>query len=542
MPHNVVYRKAFQEGVRRDSRGQHNADTLQLLYNLSPTDMGSVPVRTIAQPVSNAELLTALITKAYPWPQLFVGKSVTLLADEEDLFTVTKSDSSGWTLTALPVYDFTTYDWDADTASSGTITAGKDWHFVDNWTEWMLFNGSCVVFKTGFSSKVFVVDDVVIQTGATYNDGRIFYGGFTNPNALADWDSYLASLTGTVPAEEAKLQSNPLGTNWTWWSSIGKADYLRFFSLDYMKYASLASSPDTEFSSTDTFWQTLAKRRESGRAPMPWTGSVTKMMQLGEHMICYGTNGVQALSPINTENVKTFGQAEIIGLGAGVGARSGTKVRASVGGNESIHAMVDEAGDLWLIEPNGPRATNVGFRHIFEDKSNILVHYDAHENEFHFSCNGADAYRLKVEGLRMTSVEQVTTSLYFGRANDVSSPIGVYFLTGNTDSVFATEWFTGAEQNDPSSLSAVSRVTVVGSEGWTLTLLYKRYPGDQQRAVGPIATDNRNTVDFGNVKGVLFYIYGTHADPTTAKISELVVQMDVGNKFAADKLFNAALA
>ena len=521
------FREAFTKGVRPDDRNEPNTQWLRFCYNLSATPWGLRPVRTLVQPITDAALTAAGITKSYPWPQLFRMKAgYSLLFDNDAVFLVTESPTGNWTIAAISTYKWTDYDWAADTASANLITTGDEWHVIDLWNVWMAFNGSCIVFKTGFSSKVFVVDGVTIKTGAAYQDGRIFYGGFNSANlyALADWPTYLASLRGAVPTEEAKLLSSPMHTNWVWHSSIGMEDMLRFFSLTFMKYGSLAASPDTGFDANDMLWQRLAMRNESGGTPMPYGGTVNKLMQLGEHMIAYGSDGIMALSPLNMDEGKLFGHREIPGLGLRTGVKAGTNVRAAAGGNEYAQAFVDEANDLWVLNPN-LEAQKLGYRHIFSALTNVMVHYDPQEREWYFSADDDLSYRLPTGG-GLTRVRQNPTTVFFGRTNSATAPIAIYEEHAETNSRFRTEWFNAGKRK---AVPQILRVNIEGSSGWTLYVYFRRTMTDTDQVSAASTGDGRGSYEF-HVSGVQFYIYGTHTDPTTAELTALTVEMDDGSE------------
>lgn len=521
------FREAFTKGVRPDDRNEPNTQWLRFCYNLSATPWGLRPVRTLVQPITDAALTAAGITKSYPWPQLFMFRNGgSVLFDQDAVYSVSENPSGDWTVEAITTLDWTDYNWDTDSASTKLITAGGDWHFLDLLGVLMAFNGSCIVFTTGFSDKVFVIDDVTIQTGAAYQDGRVFYGGFNSSDlyTLADWPTYLASLRGTVPTEEAKLLSSPMCANWVWYSSIGMEDMYRFFSLDFMKYGSMAASPDTGFDSDDMLWQRLAMRNESHSTPMPYGGTVVKLMQLGEHMISYGTGGIIALSPVNMDEGKLFGHREIPGLGLRTGVKAGTNVRAAAGGNEYAQAFVDEANDLWVLNPN-LEAQKLGYRHIFSALTNVMVHYDPQEREWYFSADDDLSYRLPMGG-GLTRVRQNPTTVFFGRANDATTPIAIYEEHSETNCRFRTEWFNAGKRK---AVPQILRVNLEGSSGWTLQLYFRRTMTDTDQISAASTGDGRGSYEF-HVSGVQFYIYGTHTDPTTAELTALTVEMDDGSE------------
>lgn len=513
----MKFLEAFENGIRRSTRQAPNTQALISATNLrARVGEGLTPFVDITQSISSGTLSGASVTPAWPWPQLFRGNGITLLADKNALFSV---DTSTWALTAITVYDWTTYNYDADTASSDTIPTGTlAWRFVDLWDSWMLFNGTCVIFKTPFSSKVFLQDSVTIYTGATYNDGRLFYGGFDPSDffSLAAWNTYLAGYDDELPAELSVLSRNTgLDANWVWWSTPGAPDAWWLYSLPFMKYGSLKATPTGHFTDDMPYWRQLWETKTAGAAVMPFSGSVHHIKQLGPYMICYGTNGVAALQPIDDH--RAFGLVEIPGMDRGIGANIN-----SVGGNEEVHAFVDEVGDVWVIDAN-LKAERLEYRQLFAAmiaaNDVITVQYDPRNQEFWIG-KSTESYVLSLKG-GMTRAPMNTAGLCeFGGTEGV-----VFASSVPTAASFQTEWFDGGMGRVPQILS----VRLLGSSGWTLTPKFKRTPTDSEQTGTAVAVDGRNVCDF-HTSGTIFSISGSHADRTVAKVRELEVEMDNGER------------
>lgn len=533
----ISFKEALQNGIMTDSRIPVNAPWLKDAQLLSCTPFGAKAMRSFQQPITDAALAAAspAITKAYPFPQLFVGKSVTLLADATAIYSVTKSDSGNWTIESYGVIDWEQYITDG-TVTTGTIPTGKEWHFVDLWDKWMLFNESCVVFSiTGGAA---VQSTVTIQTGASYNDGQIFYGGFDSSNVydLADWPTYMATFQGTLPAElRGGSYSTGMGPNWTWWSSVGADDMYRFFWMEYMKHGPAAQTfgaTSLAFPPNMPYWMQFASLGESAPAPMPWTGTVKRMMQCGNTMVVYGTNGVNVISCPPME----VGVHQLPGFGTGVGVCEGTTVRLAVGGNEQVHAFVDERRDLWLVENNGgmPKATNLGYRHIFAAASNIMVHYDAGENEFYFTASTTDwAYRLPIGG-GLSKSPFVPTTVSYGRANSASGPVGIRTLTSdNTTALIETNWIDN--QGMPVVPNAIRIIIQVDPTDTTTTLqaalVFKRFPNEPiDQTTGYILADHRGVVKIPPTSFYMAYVQVKSTDRTTININDIIVEFDDGTR------------
>jgi hypothetical protein len=528
----LSFKESLPKGIRPDGRIPVNAQYLVDAKNLSCTPFGAKVMRSFQQPITDAALTAASITKSYPFPQLFVGKSATLLATATSIFDVTKSDSGNWTVGARTVYSWEDFLVDGS-LNAGTIPAGKDWHFLDLWDRWMLFNGECVVFT--LLGITFVQSSVTIQTGAAYNDGQIFYGGFDASDlfSLADWPTYLATYQTNLPAE---LQDGDYGTgmgaNHVWWSSAAGEDMFKFFSLDLMKYGApaLGQGVGTVFTEQNPYWMQFASRGESASAPMPWTGTVKRIMQCGNTMIAYGTNGVRLIRPDGG-----YGNFDLPGFAQNVGLCEGTTVRLAVGGNEQTQMFVDERRDLWAVENQGgvPQATNLGYRNIFGSATNVMVHHDPGENEFYFTGDSDFAYRLPVGG-GLSKSPFLPTTVGYGRANNASGPVGIRTLVSdNTTAYLQTNWFDNQGRNVVAN--AVRIIVQVDAEdtttGLQAALVYKRFPNDPSvGTTGYVTVDKRGVAKIPPTSYYMAYIQITHPDRTTININDIILEFDDGER------------
>jgi len=527
----LSFKESLTKGIRPDGRVPVNAQYLLDAKNLSCTPFGAKAMRSFQQPITDAALTSASVTKAYPFPQLFVGKSVTLLADATAIFDVTKSDSGNWTLTAATIYSWEDFN-DDGSLNAVTIPTGKEWHFVDLHGDWMLFNGECVVFT--FSGVTFVQSSVTIQTGAVYNDAQIVFGGFDSSDlfSLADWPTYLATYQTHVPAGlPVDTYGTGMGGSHVWWSSVAGEDKLRFFSLPVMKYG--LTGVAGVFTDANPYWLQFAQRGESAGAPMPYTGTVQRMMQCGNVMMVYASNGVRMITPDG--DGKLSGVQELPGFAPNVGLCSGTTVRLAVGGNENIQAFIDERRDLWVVEGGGglPKATNLGYRNVFASATNIMVHYDAGENEFYFTGDSDFAYRLPIGG-GMSKAPMLPTTVAYGRANNVSGPVGIRTLVSDpTTAYLQTNWFDNQGRNVVSN--AMRIIVQVDAEdtttGLQAALVYKRFPNDPNPGTtGYVTVDNRGVAKIAPTSYYMAYIQITHPDRTTININDIILEFDDGER------------
>lgn len=527
----LSFREALTKGIRPDGRVPVNAQYLIDAKNLSCTPFGAKAMRSFQQPITDAALTTAGVTKSYPFPQLFIGKSVTLLADATAIYDVTKSDSGNWTIAARTVYSWEDFNTD-ESLNAGTIPTGKEWHFIDLHGDWMLFNGECVVFT--YSGITFVQSSVTMQTGAVYNDAQVLYAGFDSSDlySIADWPTYLATFQSKVPSDlPVDTYSGGMEGNHVWWSSVAGEDRMRFFSLDLMKYGNAAASG--VFTDDNPYWLQFSQRGESAGAPMPFTGTVQRMMQCGNVMMVYASNGVRMITPDG--DGKLSGVQELPGFAPNVGLCSGTTVRLAVGGNENIQAFIDERRDLWVVEGGGglPKATNLGYRNVFASATNILVHYDAGENEFYFTGGSDFAYRLPIGG-GMSKSPFLPTTVGYGRANSASGPVGIRTLVSDSTTAYLqTNWFDNQGRNVVSN--AVRIIVQVDAEdvttGLQARLTYKRFPNDPSPGnTGYVTVDNRGVAKIPPTSYYMGYIEVTHPDRTTINVNDIILEFDDGER------------
>jgi len=147
-------------------------------------------------------------------------------------------------------------------------------------------------------------------------------------------------------------------------------------------------------------------------------------MRLGDVVMVYGDNGIAALVPKITP-AATFGMKEL--------ANVGIPCKGAVGGDDSVHAFVDQKGYLWVVR-KGTEPKCLGYREFMNTMAldGIMVSYDSGEGEF-FISDGDKGFLLTVHGeitatgitrhhYGLCEVHQLVTSC----ASLGGSSIGVY--------------------------------------------------------------------------------------------------------------------
>lgn len=385
--------KPLLKGLRPEERMLVNTDFLYQAQNAIPRKEGMSLYEDITNPFSTAP------TVAYPFPQLFRGKEVTLLCFETEIYIVTET-AGAWTTSLITTYDY------ASTSNTKSIASGGGiWQFIDYGADsWFLFNGKEVIFKSrhlefsGGATKVFVQDDIDINTGC-YHMGRHITGGFNETNFWnSDWQTFFDTWLSKVAATNSAIPLDGtlgIGKNYVMWSAIGGGDILGHFYPDI----SIKGITEEQDAANPLFLDML-ERNDSGYVPMPTPGTVLIVKPLGKNIIVYSEDGITAMQfaqqPIPTYGIK---QLESFGI----------YERGAVGGDDYKHTFVDTSGDVWTITPN-LEVKRLGYKEFIGGMvgNSMLVSQDPLLKDIYFSSS-SDCYLLTSEGLGQTS--EIVTSV-----------------------------------------------------------------------------------------------------------------------------------
>ena len=532
----ITFDEALRRGIRPDERTSRNAQALKTCTNLRATQFGLKDFVDVTQPITDTYLVDTLsITKTWPFPQLFRGNGITLLCDEDTIYEVTETGSGTWTAAEITTYNFsaTPPTW----PSVKVITAGGPWHFVDFYSSWMLFNGSCVVFKTGFSTKVFVQDSVTINTGCAFKEGRAIYGGFDSTDFFnADWQAFFAANDTNAPDDVLAAMNYAAGAdnNWVWWSTIGGGDLYWLFSHDLMVYKSFdTSSPDSGYDADNPYIFDLWRQNQMGARPMPWQGDVYKVLDMAEAVIVYGEDGVAALLP-HSDPVATMGLQQIKNMGAGVGCAS----RGAAGGGLQGHMFVDSYGELWLINPD-LTAERLGHKEIFSNMlgNDIVVSYDPSLREFYIA-DGTECYVRSEVGL--TKGPQMPTNVSFAQG----ASMGIILDPAETDVVtLSTNPFDGGVRGVKEITEVRLATTDTDTTGWTVAIDYRFNKGGLDGAgsweqSATVTCDDRGVARV-KVSGIEFRVVLTNPDRTKCDLERFEIEVRVDGKKTLRKWVDA---
>jgi len=262
-------------GLRKDDRSGRDKPGCTKLLNHKPTEFG---LRQVSTPVIPSALATEMtsnsITVAYPFPQLFRGKTQSFLLTATKLYTV----SDSYVLAQVSTFD-------PITKAAANISTGTSWQFVDYGDTYLFFNGVCTIAKwkreslTGGTDVAFVFTTPFINTGEQFG-GRVVFGGFTDGVWQARWVQFWTEFG----------QSNELTDDFTiannsiMWTSVAGSE------LWWLAAPSLVLE---ESDRTDIVIQML-KKNQFGWKELDHRGDVLKILTIskGEEFLIYGANGI----------------------------------------------------------------------------------------------------------------------------------------------------------------------------------------------------------------------------------------------------------
>lgn len=313
-PFNIV--EHFTKGLRPEDTFIHEEGYLEACFNMQPTSGG------LEYFEGGVDAFSGGLSVDFPHPQFFRGRDISLLFGTTSVEEV-NTNVYPWTKAAI--------------TTSTSIVSGGVWHFVDLGPSWYAFNGTCNVFRLGLgnlestsSTTTFVDKNVTIQTGCVHK-GRIYIGGFDRSDI---WSNLPVDITpeweGEAGLDYIDLTVDGPGSNWIMWSSIGGGDF-PLWLLYPSGYEQLSLGPTKE-----NIIHAM-KRNEFGWAPLPFNGTVQMLKPLGDAVIAYGDEGIQAILPRgNKVGFRKISNLGILGRGA-------------VGGDDNSHVFLDSRGALWEL-------------------------------------------------------------------------------------------------------------------------------------------------------------------------------------------------
>jgi len=501
--YNLTLTKMFTAGLRPEDRDKRNQEFLTQCKFAKPSSNGLIPTTYVTDPFNYNRLGT------FPFPQLVFGKGTTLLCHADSIQEI--QDDIVWSLTDLTTYD--AYDPQTEKA----IPSGTQWHYVDMFKTWMLFNGRCTVFKLnqygmfGENQLVLVDDQMLINTGAYYK-GRAFLGGFDSQTFFNEqWRNILDRGIADAPYSIGMYEAP--GPNFVFWSSIGGGDLLNLLYPEIATYGYIKEDTSATFNEP-LFFDSL-KRNELGFMPMPWPGLVLSLRPLGEGLVAYGDSGTAALFSV-TDPISTIGLKPI--------AKVGLASRSAVGGNDSEHILVDAGGYVWRMDSQF-KMTRLGFREFIYPMlgRDIAISYNENEDEY-FIC-GTDYqdnklnYILDKNGMSETR-QQVTSAKY-----QQGHLFGVADEPEDTETVVVSDTFDFGIRD----LKSIGMIEVIG-DGIEYVAVDYRYDSSSEFVRSAWIPVNSRGFAFIGKTAVEFRFCVKGSDSYTFKCSDINIKWKLSGK------------
>ena len=496
---------AFQKGLRPEDTFYNREGFLEVCFNLKPAFGGLIDYEAPTDPFSGG------VTVTPPFPQVFRGQELTLLLDGTTLQEVSTA-AIPWTLSAV-----STFAVDAFTTQKA-IPLGGPWHFVDLGPSFYAFNGECTVFrpglallKPGASTTTFVQDSVTIQTGCTHK-GRVFVGGFNKDDIWGTtWQEIFAQWEAASDLEEIDLATNGPDSNWVIWSSIGGGDFPLWLFYP-TTYGQLGLGPPTSAMVLERM-----KRNEFGLAPLRMNGTVQVLKPLGNNVIAYGDEGIEALtlqgSQVGFEKIAEFG----------------VQGRGAVGGDVSGHIFIAEDGELYELN-SSLQLTRRGYREWFSSFSSVStsITFNPVKKEFHI-CDPSQGYMLRKEGLSEHR-DMVTSTLYLG-----GTYYGLYTSAVSTN----LRVRTGQFDNNRQAFKYIHDIQVQYQDitNLKIAIFYRYNHNSAFQKWGPVSVSPEGIVTC-TITALEFKIELSGARGTNPRLDRLEVRWSLVDKRAVRGLFS----
>jgi hypothetical protein len=531
----INYKAAMPNGMNRDWRARANIPFFELVKGLQSVETG----------LKSYVPFTVVGTPAYPWPQVIHGKRVRLAFYETSVYDIVGAAS-------LSLYDFSTYNQDTDAASAGTIASGGgEWHFMDNYTTWMAFNGQCVVFKAGFSSKVFVSTVTNIESGCNLIEGRAMIGGFTSSDAIWTDLATLFEAAETQLPDQLKGVYAGMDATWAFWTSIGGPELLGLLDINFLKYGWFDDTKNTGLDDDNTLLLKLLQRGEFGARPLLHNTTVLKCLPMGAFCIAYQSAGVNALWPYDSP-LPTYGivnpQTGTVGL-RNMPAWIGPLGRGCVGGDSDAHLMLTSDNDLFLLEREGFKASYVQASHLLSSllPATVRISLDPLHRDFYIcgKDSGGDLLSFcysHTDGLTRCPKATSSISMFGGITGPFEASIDAAAI------VVTTMPFNAAHPQVNLPLGTVGVVKAVrissmrgnSTDGWKCVVYYRLTITDTWTAATAVSFDDRGVANV-DIPGIEWKVSVTHDDNTkTLGLDELLIDLDFGGKFPGRQWINAS--
>ena len=375
--------EGLARGLRQYDYNSRNSQLLTQARNVLVGPFGLRALEDLTSPFKESDGTDHIPSAiAFPFPQIFVGENITLLAYANAIYSVDTTTEDYFEATKLAIFNV------AGDAEAIIPTSTEPWHFVDLKDYWMLTNPDATVYKfhkegvvSGGVDLVKTQSNVQISTACTHK-GRILIGGFeSSPFWSASWTSlwtYWLAKAGANYKFDATIDAP--GENFVMWSSIGGGDVPQMlFDPDYFTGFLGVIPNNPAYNDEEPYVMQLLKRNELGWVPIPFQGRVQVLKPLGDNVVAYSENGVTLLTQVS-EPYPTFGVVKLLGVGV--------QSRSVVAGDAKEHVFLAKDGKLYRLSGAGA-IEELGYKECFSswitDEDRIMASFQESDRKYFFS-------------------------------------------------------------------------------------------------------------------------------------------------------------
>ncbi|MBW8034153.1 MAG: hypothetical protein FVQ79_00345 [Planctomycetes bacterium] len=499
-----IIAESLSRGLRPEDTYLNKEGYLEECLNMKPNPGGLVSYEAPTDPFSGGQVVD------FPFPQFVRGQELTLLFDKTAVYELA-TGSIPWTKTILSLNS------PSLPSSTSLITQDGVWHFVDLGPAFYAFNGSSTVFRTGLdrlessaSSSTYVTDSVTISTGCEHK-GRVYIGGLDQSNVWNKlWQEVFAQWEKEAGLKEIDLIANGPDINWVMWSSIGGGDF-PLWLLYPSGFGQLNLGPSKEF--------VLEKlrRNEFGWKPMKFEGQVHVLKPLGDFVVAYGADGIEALEPRGPDmGFRTIAQFGVLGRGA-------------VGGDINGHVFIAQDGELWGLSPT-LELVRFGYKEWFSGFSSVSTAITLNPvwREFFLSDPDTSYIFHPQNGLNEIQ-DRITSSTYFN---------GVHYALASSGASTSIRVLTGAHDNDRQALKFIHNIQVQYQDitNLTIELLFRYNSTSAFSSLGPTSVSPSGIVTF-SCTALEFKVRLRGTPGSNPRIDRLEVRWSLVDKRAVRGLF-----
>ena len=407
-----IIREELTQGLRQHEPGRKNKFQLSGLVNLYSTPDGLIPYQLVQLPVSSGVYTGASLgSEVFPFPQLFVGKNKYYVLCATKIYSV---NPSTWALTQITTYDI------ADPGTTKAITTGGTWEALDAFDTVLFTNGVCTIVLSGIDTitadtyKAYVFDRTTIQAMCLHK-GRGILAGF-NPSTFwgSVWETFWLSYFGDADTGLAHKRSADgtsytmaVESNWVWWSSIGGGDLHFLFRPDKL----IQGYIDSEYGNSNPLIMDILSKNEQGFAPMEFKEDIYAVRPLGDFIIVYGEQGIQAMRPVTSPS-PTMQMIPI--------KSPGLECRGAVAGDNDRHIYLDQSGTLQMITSD-LKVTTLGYKDYLYSLlgGTVIISHSAEYDYDNFGkfyiSNSTSGFQLTKNGLSQTK-QYVKSAVFYNSA------------------------------------------------------------------------------------------------------------------------------